>query len=85
MKKLNLVLLAVDDWQCLYVNGKSFDQGHSIEFERFFISIIGQEIIIESFEHIYLELSEDNEHLINYGNRFPESLENVVEYQNLKK
>lgn len=85
MEKLNLVLLAVDDWQGLYINGKLFDQGHSIEFERFLRSMIGRQIIVENFKDHYLELDEDNEYLENYGHTFPIKLEDVVEYQNLKK
>lgn len=81
MKKINLVLLSVEDWKGLYVNGKIFDQGHSIELERFFKSIIGQEIIIESFISKYIDLPEENYDLIKYGNRFPDKLEEVLEYE----
>lgn len=84
-EKLDLVMLSVDDWQCLYVNGILFDQGHSVELERFIRTIIGREVFIEGFEDIYLELGNDNPDLDNYGNRFPEKLEEVIEYQNLKK
>ena len=81
MKKINLVLLSVEDWKGLYVNGKIFDQGHSIELERFFKSIIGQEIIIESFISKYIDLPEENYDLIKCGNRFPDKLEEVLEYE----
>lgn len=85
IKKLNLVLLAVDDWKCLYINGKAFEQGHSIDWSRVINSLVGKEILIENFEDHYLELNDDNPDLDNYGNRFPDNLEDVVEYQKLKK
>lgn len=85
MEKLDLVLLSVEDWQGLYVNGILFDQGHSIELERFIKVIIGREVFIEGFEDIYLELGDDNLDLDNYGNRFPEKLEEVIEYQKIKQ
>lgn len=81
MEKINLVLLSVEDWEGLYLNGKLFDQGHSIQFERFLKSIIGQEIIIESFISKYIDLPEDNCDLEKYGNRFPDKLEEVLEYE----
>lgn len=85
MKKLNLVLLSVEDWQGLYVNGTLKDQGHSVDLREFLDDIVGEEIMIESFESEYLELSEDNEDLCKYGNRFPIKLEEVIEYQLLKQ
>jgi len=77
MEKFKLVLLSVDDWEVLYVNGVLFDQGHSVELERFFNFIIGREVFIESFEDYFLDDFDEDE--------FPEKLEEVVEYQKIKK
>lgn len=83
MKHLNIVQLSVDDWSALYVNDEVFDQGHSIEFDYLLKDIIGQEIIIDSFEDHYIDLDESNADLGNYGNQFPEKLEDCVEYMNI--
>ncbi len=85
MEKLNLVLLSVNDWEGLYVNGKLRDEGHRVELESFLTTLVGREIFIESFEDHYLELDEDNQDLDKYGNCFPENLEDVVEYSQLKQ
>lgn len=77
MEKLDLVLLSVEDWQVLYVNGILFDQGHRIEFSRFFRVISGREVFIEGFAEHYLDDFDEDE--------FPENLSEVIEYQKIKK
>lgn len=76
-EKFDLVMLSVEDWQILYVNGILFDQGHTIELERFLRTVIGREIIIEGFEDHYLDDFNEDE--------FPKNLEDVAEYQKLIK
>ena len=80
MKELSIVILSVDDWEVLYVNGEAFDQGHSVEFDGLMESLIGQDLKIVSFESKYIDLPEDNQDLDKYGNRFPFLLADVEEY-----
>ena len=75
MKELNIVVLSVDDWEALYVNGEVFHQNHQVNWEKFAGFLVGQDVRVVSFESKYLDLPEDK-----YDGSLPFLLSDVEEY-----
>ena len=76
IESVDIVYLAVEDWEGLYVNGLLEDEGHSVGVEDWIKKNVGNTLEIRSYDYFYFDSELDA-----YGNRFPDLLREVVEYK----
>lgn len=82
MKKIEISIHSIDDWQALYINGHLERENHSVELDEYFL---GQEfpLTITKFEYVQHNGDAIDEHVRKHF--FPSSLADFADIEKKAK